>query len=114
MARTSRIVARGVTTLGGGYTCMGEDETGWVITLGGSIVVVNRVSCGMGGGCSGCGHTESRGIEWGSQLEKISCSLVVAVSCSWQIVERAYFTAQDRKLIAWTMQSLLLTVGWES
>ena len=58
----------------------GGDATGGGTTLGGSIVVVNGVGCGMGGGCSGCDCAESRGIEWGSQLVKSSRSLVIAVS----------------------------------
>ena len=60
-----------------------------VINLGGSIAIVNGVSCGMGGGCSGCGCSESRGNERGSQLEKSSCRLVIAVSFSCKIVAGA-------------------------
>ena len=51
LASTSRIVARGMPTLGGGGTCAGEGggATGIGITLGGSIAVINGVSCGTGG-----------------------------------------------------------------
>ena len=55
--------------------------TGVGTTLGVSIFVFNGVCCVMGGGCSGCDRAESGGIEWGSQLVNISCSLVFAVSC---------------------------------
>ena len=75
-----------MTPLVGGGTCVGGDVNGDGINLGGSISVVNGVSCSMGGRCSVCGRNESRGIERGSQLVKSSRSLVIAVSCSWQIV----------------------------
>ena len=102
-----------MTPLVGGGTCVGGDVNGDGINLGGSISVVNGVSCSMGGRCSVCGRNESRGIERGSQLVKSSRSLVIAVSCLWQIVAGATFTEQEIKSRAWKMQSLSLTVGWE-
>ena len=83
----------------------GGGATGGGTTLGGSIAVVNGVSYGMGGECSGCNcdecdRSESRGIEQGSQLVKSSRSLAITVSCSWQIVAGASFTVQERKLRA--------------
>ena len=100
-----------MTTLVGWVTCVEGDATGVGITLGGIIAVFNGASCGMGGGCYGCCHAESRGIDQGSQLENSSRSLVIAVSFSWQIVVRVYLTAQERNLRAWTMRYLLMTVG---
>ena len=102
-----------MATLGGGGTCAGVCVTGGGITLGVIIAIVNGVSCGMVGGFSGCDCSESRGNERGSQLEKSSRILVIAVSFSWQIVVGASFTAQERNFRAWTMRLLLLTVGWE-
>ena len=61
---------------------IGESSTSGT-TLVGSIDGVNGDGCGMRGGCSGYDRAESRGIERGSQLVKSSCSLVIAVSCSW-------------------------------
>ena len=58
----------------------GGGVTGGGITRGGSIDVVNGVNCRIWGGCSGCGYSESRGNEQGSQFENSSCSLVIAVS----------------------------------
>ena len=91
----------------------GGDATGGGNTLGGSIAVVNGVGYGMGGGCSGCDRSESRGIGQGSQLVKSSRSLVISKSCSRQILAGASFTVQERKLRAWAMRLLSLTVGWE-
>ena len=84
-------VARGVTTLGGGGTSTGEDATGDGTTLVGSITAVTRGGGGMGGGCSGCNLSKIRGvaisgiggIERGAQLLNSSCSLAIAISCSW-------------------------------
>ena len=50
---------------------MGGSVTEGEITLGGSITVVDGVSCGMGGGCSVLGRTESRGIEWGPIWKRV-------------------------------------------
>ena len=84
-------VARVVTTLGGGGTGAGEDATGGVTTLVGSIAAVTGGGGEMGGGCSGCNIDNIRsvaisgigGIKQGSQLLKSSFSLVITVSCSW-------------------------------
>ena len=46
------------------------------------------------------------------ELLKRSRSLDMAVSCSWWMVAGEYLTAQERKLRAWTMWSLSVTVSW--
>ena len=69
-----------------GSRVWGRNATEGGITFGGSVVVVNGVSYGMGSGCCICGCAESRGIDHGSMLEMSSCRLVIAVCFSCQIV----------------------------
>ena len=47
----------------------------------------------------------------GIQLEKISRSFEMAVSCSWWMAAGASLIAQERKLRVWTMRSPSLNVG---
>ena len=47
----------------------------------------------------------------GIQLEKMSRSFEMAVSCLWLMAAGASLVAQERKLRAWTMRLPFLTVG---
>ena len=84
-------IARVVTTLGGGGTGAGGDADGGGTTLVGSINAVPRGGVGIGGVCYSSNLSNIRGmailgiggIEWGSQLLKSFCSLVIDVSFSW-------------------------------
>ena len=49
-----------------GHVRAGGGATGGGTTLVGSIAIVDGGGCGMGGRCSGCDRSESRGIERGS------------------------------------------------
>ena len=84
-------VSRGMTNLGGGGNSWGGDADGGGTTLVGSINAVPRGGVGIGGGCYSSNLSNIRGmailgiggIEWGSQLLKSFCSLVIDVSFSW-------------------------------
>ena len=123
------------TTLGGGVSC-GTNIGGGVTILVvdtifgsgssplGSRKETLRFAAGTGGnrgfgagvggqvGSSGDGVGGSIG-DLGIQLEKMSRSLEISVSCSCLIVAGASLVSQDRKFRAWEMRSLSVTVGCE-